>query len=206
METLSIHTLVGDILELPCVSNTRGAVIHALHQYDEFTYPLEQTDAVPLEGTNDWMTVVFPDPPIPSYMGLRVVGPTKTGKSFHEYKFNLLTDCFEPHTLEEPPTERQRSMARYGTPFSITITEIPEDEDDCVRYSINHLYRRQTMTSYSETICTGCCDSNHQYTVLTDLLNHCAHAVQEDGTCRRLKPQVASDILRLYDVYYTPLQ
>jgi hypothetical protein len=206
METLSIRTLVGDILELPCTSNTRGAVIRALHQYDELTYPLEQTDAVPIEGTSDWMTVVYPDPPLPSYMGFRVVGPTKTDRSFHIYTFSLsLADCFEPHTLEEPPTERQRTIARYGSPFSITITETPE-EDGYPRYGISHIYRRETQTAYGEAVETGCCDSNHQYTELADLLNHCAHSVQADGTCRRLKPQVASDILRLYDVYYTPLQ
>jgi hypothetical protein len=205
---ISIHTLLGDIVELPCSTATRGGVIQALHAFDSESYPLERTDAVPMDGTTDWMTIILPSAPLPRYSGLRVSGPTKkSGRTIHVYTFHLTPECFEAHTLEEAPTERQLSIGRNGNPLTLSIVENKEDEN-YMRYGIQHIYGDSDPNSIhaGHMIQTYCVDSNNKYTELSDLVNHCAHSVKPDGSCRRLKPHVVADILRLYDVYYTPLQ
>lgn len=199
-QTVSIHTLVGEIIEITVETPpTRKGILCALHALNEERFPLLQTDVVRTEQ-GDWFAMILPELPCIQFRGVKSIPHRKKeGVSFHLYSFDLFDDAYHPSILQVEPTERQLQMASYGNPLTLCIIESNDPENE--RYGIQHEYSKNGRVSQ-----TYCVDCAQRYTVLEDQLNHCSHSVQVDGTCQQLSKEVAAYILRVYEVMSIPFE
>lgn len=191
--TQQIHTFSGIVYELPCRS-TRGAVINALSNHDPELFPLDRTDAYFI--MDHWFAFVIPHDPVVEYLGNRHLTSSRFNTRLDMMAFRVNEACFEASHVDL--TARHLELARYGLPYKLILVDRDTNDETSV-CGVQHEFK-QDSDGYGMS--TYCCDGEHTYASYEEILAHCCHAVQPDGTCQQLTQDAIADILRLYAVHH----